>query len=978
MKERKGVVRWVAIAAVLVILILMLTMCTRSCASTPEETLPTPAAETVAAVQPEQTEQTKPETQETTAPTEETTEPTEEAMEATTAPTTGSDDSSDEKEEDFGEEEPYWEGPDPGTPENPYVEVRDGYPAEVTSVNIPMDQEVSYLISGSAGSVITIQDPDVTLTLNGETYKADETTGELKVDLSKLAVDPVIHLSHSGKTAASCVLTLSEGMGGVGNPEPLTEPAELEVQLPEGDADGYHYRWTADITGRVELTLKEKEEVPEETQETSEEETEEDPSTEDTVPAEDPVLEIIVTIGEQVIKLSECEDGKLSFDAVKGQNVQIQVIAQPFSDGTYPEIQETILWNLLPNQGTGDNPEPIESIDTIPVALEAGDTEGYHYLWTAGTYGNVTLSAGELKLTVTVGETVYESTDGTVTFHVDKDQLVLIHAAAEAEAEEAVSATIVGVMEPDAGTPENPITLETIETVTVALAEGDIDGYSCQWTAQYSGTLILTAETAETEYDLLITNPSGSNVLALSESESSTLTLELEAGDTVTIQTIAVPDENGVCSAVNAVLKGEFTAAPGTSPESPIVIAEDQTAVTFPVEAKQTLYFSGMVHEMVATVENASGVTIHCGEKTVWASQAGVAKMAFPAVETEAPVEFSVTSKNEKNLTLTFAYPAGHEKNPAPLMLGTAAVELEENDADGYFFDWTAECDGQLTVSVAGKTGWQYQVDNLSTNSSGQCYTSTQEPITSSQTLDVKAGEKIRLTLWTLAVGEEETLPAGTLSVTASFFDPLLGTETKPIALNIETENSVTIPAGETLYYSATAEGMTLHFTGRDVALIHNGTEHQPENGKLEIVCHGQQSVFVIANPSEKDQTCRLGFTYPEGHFLNPAPLKLGEMTVMPGKTGQYFHWTAEADGVFLLTMNSESGWKYMITNVTAAKSGEQHSADAQEPVFAEEVFVQKGEQLRIMVNGDEETIGTALTCTTSFVPTEAEDLPTE
>lgn len=966
MNKRKWNIRWLLIPAALVVLLLLLTMCTGSCTGKPEETVPvteTTAAPTQTYAAAEQTEETTEPSQETTAPTEETTEATE-APEETTPATTAPDSDSDDYDPEEEVEPEYVEFPDPGTPENPYVEVPEGYPSEVVSVNIPRGTDVSYLITGAAGSVITVKQPGVTLTVDGKTYTADETTGELTVDLSKVVSDPVIQLSHSGSAAASCVLTLAEGLGGAGNPEILTDPSELEVQLPAGDDNGYHYSWNSTITGQVELTLKEKEaEAPEETREETEGET----STEPTQPeAETPVLEIIVTVGDQVYKLSECADGKLLFDAEKEQEVKIQVIAQPFSDGSYPAIEETVLWNLLPAAGTEENPETIESVVSIPVKLEPGDIYGHHYRWTATTCGNVTLTTDQedLDIVATVaGETrkLSECEDKALTFHVDKGQEVLLQAVAIAQTEPEsgmliyaeIDGSITGTLEPDAGTPENPVVLETIETVAVTLAEGDSDGYTCQWTAACSGTLELTAENAGTTFDVILTN--ADTVQRLSESETKTLTAETKAGDTLTIQVIAIAGEDGSYSAGEILLKGSFAADAGSSPANPIVISDPQSGTTVSVEAWQTLYFSGMVHEMVARVEDASGISLHHEDRTAWGSQTGVAELEFPeadADQPEAPVVFSVTSKKETELILTFAYPEGHARNPAALVLGENKVQLEEQDEDGYLLHWRADCDGQLTVAVEGRNGWQYRLDN---GEPGQLYTSSQEPAIAVQTIEVKAGNQVALTLWTLAA-EDGPLPAGTLSVTASFFDPLLGTEAKPIRLDSAEEkgNSVTIPAGQTLFYYAEAEGMVLTFAGQEVTLTHNGAEYLPEKGSLELLCHGKDSVFRISNSSEKDQTCKLRFAYPQGHCRNPAPLTLGENTaVLTDSTlsGYAFVWTAETAGELSVTMAEEAGWQYLLRNETTGTEGIVHTSEDQPRTMGETIEIAKGDRILVIVN---------------------------
>ena len=951
MKKGKGLLRGVLLLAAVVILLLLLTMCARSRGGGAEEVLPAMAAEssvpiyttataeeTVLTVPTEEaTEQTEETATETTA---ETTVPPDEEPTETSAPSDEDDEDKYEDEEDYGEEEPVVEVPAPGTPENPYVALREEYPAEIESVNIPRDTDVSYVISGSAGSVITIRDPDVTLTLDGKSYTADKTTGELTVDLSKLGKDPLITLSHSGKTAASCVLSLSEGLGNSGNPEPLTVGEELAITLPEGDSDGYHYLWTSDIIGQVELSRKEK--TP--------------PAGEDSALPE-AVLEVIVTIGEQVTRLSECEDGKLLFDTVKDQQVMIQVIAQPLPDGTYPPVEETLLFTRLPVPGSEENPIAVESIETISVALEDGNADGIWFRWTADTYGMVTLTADREKLAVaaTVGESVYTGVDGVVEFHAELGQPVRIRAVAVPQAGEtdtpvypAVNAEITGTVAPDLGTPGNPVVLRSIGSIPTTLAQNDRDGHTYRWTASYSGVLELTVREGKGDFDVILTHSPSGTVQKLSESRGK-LTMKLAASDTVDIQVIAMPDRNGQYGAAKVMLVGRFTGTPGSSPENPITIAEGQTAAVFSMEANQTLYFSGMVQEMVATVENASGVTISCDEKTAWAGQSGVAQMEFPS-EGEEPVSFSVTSKNEKELTMTLSYPAGHEKNPARLLLGETVVVLEENDADGYLLDWTADCDGQLTVSVEGAPDWQYQLVDLTAETSGERVTGA-EP----QTVEVKSGTTLRLTLWTLAE-EGENLPSGELTVRASFFDPLLGTEAKPIRLEAggKEANTVTVPAGETLYYSAAAEGMRLSFAGTQVTLVHNGSEYLPENGTLELMCHGMDSVFAITNSSEQEQTCKFVFSHPEGHLNNPAKMVLGENTASledGSLSGYTFAWTAEGTGLLIVTMAEDAGWQYRLTNETAGVTGVIHTSEDQPAAVSETLNVTMGDQILVTVN---------------------------
>lgn len=967
MKDTKVSAKRILIPAALVILILLLCICIANCGKQAED-MPAPElteAPTESAPAVTTLPQTEP-AEETTIAVEETTEATEETVAATTAPTTDTDTTDSTEEEDD-----YVDVPDPGSPENPYVEVISAYPGSVESVNISAGTEVSYLITGAAGSVITIEGAGVSLTVDGKTYTADEVTDILTVDLSKLGVDPMIQLTNATAVTSSCVVNLSEGIGGAGNPEILTDPAQIPVALPEGDANGYHYKWTATVDGKVELTLKEAEaEIPEETvEETGEpEETETTEPTETEPAEEEAVLEIVVTIGEESFRLSAAEDGVLSFDVKDNEEILIQVIAVPWTDGTYPEIEETVLFNLLPALGTVENPQVLETMDTIALTLEAGDDNGWHYLWTADRDGQLTLTppAG-VELTATLEETMYTPAEEetSLSFHVTEGQQVLLQAIAAPEGEEgqqtrpAVSdGTITGTLVPDPGAPENPVVLESVESITVSLTEGDKDGYTCVWTAQLEGTLTLQEESNEANLEAVLTGDDGT-VSRLSESTDGTLTLETLAGDTVTLLVTAVADDSGTLGAGALTLKGSFEAVPGNTEENPIQLGELPSATTVAMEARQTLYFSGMVQEMIATVEDANGVSIHYDGKTAWGSQTGVATMEFPEADeaaAEEPVVFSVTSKNEKELTLVFAYPEGHAKNPAELILGENKIQLKENDTDGYLFAWTADCDGLLTVAMEKTGRWQYQIDNLTTGAAGQLFTSAQETVTAEQTVEVNNGDQIQITVKTLDPSDPEAVPAGNLKVMASFFDPLLGTQAKPIRLDSDqnTVNTVTVPAGQSLYYSAEAEGMILTLDGKNVTVSHNGTEHIPENGNLELHCHSGSTVLVITNSSGKDEICKLSFAYPEGHKKNPLDLVLGENTAVLtdcNLSGVAFAWTAESGGQLTITMPEDTNWQFVVCNETTGTDCVVHTSQDEPKEASEMIEVTAGDRILVVVN---------------------------
>ena len=984
MKNNKFNKKWIVLAAALVILILLLTMCTARCSGEKGEEVPagttevrlmeeTTVPEETTAVPTESTEET---TEATEATTEATTETTASTSSGTSSGTSGSgssdsgddDDDDDDNDDSTAATEAPVVIPDPGTAENPYVEVLSEYPGTVTSVNIPAGKGISYVIAGSAGSIVTIDDPNAELIVDGQTYKADAETGIVTLDLSKALTDPVVQISNASADAVAYLLNVTEGIGGQGNPEILEDITEVPVALSAGDSNGYYYQWTSTITGTLELTaiVEKPEEAEPETPNTEGTET---PETDDSQTEElsAPQMEVIITVGEKTYTLSECEDGKLIIEVEKGQNVLIQTIAVPYEDGTYPAITGKLTGVLLPDLGTAENPQLLESIESIEAVLAEGDADGYHYRWTAATSGTVTLGTEEetLDVIVTVGETVYqlsEAEEGLLSLHVSKGEAVLIQTIAKADAEgvyPAVSAKVTGLLAADPGTPLNPAVLQSIETIAMVLEEGSSDGYSCNWTADRDGTLSLQVQSAEPEdaaIEVRVTNAAGETSL-LSEAEAGILCVVMESGDTVTVHAVTAADENGLYPAAKITLKGAFEEAPGSSAENPLVIADPLTATAISLDAKETVYLSGMFYEMSAAVEGASGVSVEYDGETIWATPAGVASVAFPEASeenAEEPIVFSITTIAARDLTLTFAYPEGHAQNPARLAMGENKITLEENDEDGYLLTWTAECGGLLTIAMDEKAQWQYTIENLTAGGEPIFRTSAEETPAPSQTLEVAEGDEIRITVNTFDPLDETRTPAGKLTVTASFVDPLLGTEAKPIQLEIGSANTVTIPAGQSLYYTAEADGMDAEFVCKDVTVIHNGTKHTPEADSICLTCQGDDPVFVLQNNTETDQTCKITFGYPVGHQKNPDTLVLGENTAVleeGTKSGYSFAWTAEGTGELTITMGADANWQYIIRNETTGDNGIVHTSEDDPAILSETVKVTLGDRILVIVN---------------------------
>lgn len=984
MKNNKWNKIWIAGLAALVILILLLTMCTGP-KEIPVETLPTETAEQLLAAPTEQT-QAEPETtaptEETTQPTEETTQPTE-PTEETTAPTTGNNNSGNNNSGNNNSgsgntgttkpTEPPLEVPDAGTEKNPYVEVVSEYPSKVTTVSIPASGGINYLISGAAGNVITIDDPNAKVVCGDKTYTPDE-NGVLTMDFSEMDADAVISISNSSKEDRAYVLHVSEPLGTRTNPEVLDDLNEISVKLKADDADGHYFRWTATSTGTLELWEKKAgtasaaaKHAYTELMQAGETEMEKPAVVPETISADrldvaalasaleevqtvaavTPNMDIILTVETKTYKLSEFSDAVITAKVEKLQNVLIQVSAVPDEAGTYPEISAVLTGTFTPDPGTEENPYEYTLAgvpDTLTTVEIPAESQVYYRLTgAAGTVLTISDQACIIHENVTYGPTV----NGCVWVELPADAAEPILLAV---GNQNTAAKALAVNFNYKGSAACPEILTTIETITAALAEGDLDGYFYQWTAADPGTVTLTLDAVTPEGAACDVTLSVSGTDRTTTLVDGTASIALKAGESLIIQVAAKAEEDGFVPALELSLTGSFAPAPGTSADNPLVISDTSIPTALTVGAEKTFYISGDFHGQILTIWDAADATLTYNDQIITPDEFGTITLTFPEAEGETtdPIALSLTSDTEWEYTLVFSYPLGTAQNPDTMVLEENQATLEANDDDGYTFLWYADIEGELTITMPEDTAWQYTMD-------GVTHTSAEDPEQATVTIAVTVGQEVLFTVNTFEPASDET-PAGTVTFNVSFYDPTLGTEANPIYL--ELTDSITIPAGQTVYYTVRVDGMTMTLTGENVKLTHNGVEYVPANDVIDLICKGsgmmQPPVFAITNTAEEDKTCTVKFTYPLGHQENPDQLKLGQtkITLAAGdEDGYCFVWRAEGSGSFTITMTEGTAWQYVVNNLTSFVSGELHVSDDDPTVLSETVTVSAGDEIRIIVN---------------------------
>lgn len=218
------------------------------------------------------------------------------------------------------------------------------------------------------------------------------------------------------------------------NPQVITDITQtVEVQLDNGDADGYFYSWIADDDCTVQVKLSD---IPAGVQ-----------------------ADMLLKSGDKNAQLT---DGKASLAVKQGEKLLIQVSAD--AQEAQLKLAATVTYDL----GTAKNPEKITDIAAFAKALDAGDGNGYHYYWDNNiANGTVTFAVNGGNVKAFVNGTLVEGN----TIPVRKEDRVLIQLVATDG--NAATVQVTGVFAYAAGSLQNPITVESYPYTTSAIPAGE-------------------------------------------------------------------------------------------------------------------------------------------------------------------------------------------------------------------------------------------------------------------------------------------------------------------------------------------------------------------------------------------------------------------------------------------------------------------------------------------------------------------------
>ncbi len=124
---------------------------------------------------------------------------------------------------------------------------------------------------------------------------------------------------------------------------------------------------------------------------------------------------------------------------------------------------------------------------------------------------------------------------------------------------------------------------------------------------------------------------------------------------------------------------------------------------------------------------------------------------------------------------LVFAVPVGSPYNPDSFpFCETDEITFTADSTDGYYYVFTAPCDGTVTVTVGGEF-WQFYVNNAGDPDDwyddvwGETHCYDDAVPVNTESIAVVAGQQIELFVATMAPGDYWTFVDGTVTVTAGF-----------------------------------------------------------------------------------------------------------------------------------------------------------------------------------------------------------------
>ncbi len=643
-----------------------------------------------------------------------------------------------------------------GTEENPHV-IYNAFP--IITPEMDFGKSLYYKVYGAGGKIMTVQNAaDLAVTYNGKVYTADEngvlTVAFLATDAFQRDINFI--LTSGAEDPTSYTLNFAFPVGHPENPDKLTI-GNNSAALAANNADGYRYTWTADADGKLIITMT-------------------GDSWQYTVNNE--------TKGQYGASHLSDEDPKVSSETVEvTEGDVVTVTVNTYTAGVWDTPAGTVEFTaeFAPAQGaTPENPLLLVPQKAEMATLKPGAAVYYQ----GRLQDTVLVIENAQDAVVIMGDQEYKPNSSgviKVTFPAASGRPQPIPFSLTSNAAE--TKTYVLLADYPKGHTMNPAAMELGEN-TASLKAKQTEGYHFHWTATGDG-LLTVVMTDEEGWCYSIDNQVvySETYTYADETPVTAYTLAVKEGELIHLIVGTFDPESNTPPAGKIHFTAFLATGEGTA-ESPAEIRGQAVIATPELEPGQTVHYKiGGIGGMILNVQGTDAAVTVGGN-----AYGGSVIDANP----RASVAVAVTNdgSSARRYILTFTYPVGSFMNPATLAMGENVATLEAGNTDGYNYTWTADKDGTLTITM-GQGDWQYVMNNTGSGIYGNNHTSDEEPVVSTESIAVKAGDEVTVSVNTYTPGEYDT-PAGTVSFTASFAEPEpeVSSETEPVDTTESTEST--------------------------------------------------------------------------------------------------------------------------------------------------------------------------------------------
>ena len=314
------------------------------------------------------------------------------------------------------------------------------------------------------------------------------------------------------------------------------------------------------------------------------------------------------------------------------------------------------------------------------------------------------------------------------------------------------------------GSMQNPQAIDYFDAQTVSIEAGDQDGYYFIYTADCTGKVKISVDSAVGWTYTIENLTSGVYGSAqYSDADSVVDTFDVAADDEIRIIVNTFnPDDQWNPPAGDVTVSLEKLT--GYCPVCATPLYPDMT-----VSNAGTVYYQGRFGGQIVTFTGDCDFTVSLDGAEAVASSDGKVELTVPVAAGFPQPANSIVITGDGNITVTTAYPAGHMENPAVAVLGDNVANIAAG-SQGYFWTYTAEKAGDLVFNFSSSDGnWTYTINNMTTYVYGDKQWSDSDPVvnpaTAEHTLEDPCNGGYCQECWNEIAGTGHNYVNGTCSV---------------------------------------------------------------------------------------------------------------------------------------------------------------------------------------------------------------------